>query len=290
MSEQNFLVGQFEAKRAHLKAVAFRILGSPTEAEDAVQEAWLRLSRTETGEINNIGGWLTTVVSRVCLDLLRKKKSRREDLFGPDLPDAVANVQEAGRAEHDLILADSVGLALQVVLQTLSASERIAFVLHDMFDLPFDDIARVLDRTPMAARQIASRARRRVQGKAETTSPKQPTDHTVVEAFLAASRDGDMAGLLTVLDPDIVFRADAEAMRLGSADALRGAQAVGNAFLGRARSARPGLIDGGLGVVVAPSGKLLLVLEMVIIDGRITEISSIADHNHLRALDIAVLD
>lgn len=290
MDEKIFLAEQFNANRTHLRSVAYRMLGSTSEAEDAVQEAWMRLSRAESADIRNIGGWLTTVVSRVCLDMLRSRKSRREDPFSPGMPEPAADPHEPGGFEHEAMLADSVGLAMLVVLQHLAPAERIAFVLHDMFDLPFDEIAVIIDRSSEATRQLASRARRRVQGKALDEPGDIKANRSVVSAFLAASRDGDLAGLLAVLDPDVVFRADAAAMKLGAKAELRGANAVSAAFSGRARNAHVVLIDNAVGVMVAPDDKLLLVIDMEIRNGKIVAIHSIADPNHLKELELVDLE
>ncbi len=220
MHENDGLADRFEASRNHLRAVAYRMLGSMSEADDAVQEAWLRVSRSGTSGVENLGGWLTTVVARVCLDLLRSRKSRREEPLGVHLQDPIAN------PEHEALLADSVGLALLVVLETLAPAERLAFVLHDMFAVPFDEIAPIVGRSPAAARQLASRARRRVQGAATVSDTDRARQREVVDAFLAASRGGDFAALLAVLDPDVVLRADRAAVEMGSAKEVRGAAAV----------------------------------------------------------------
>jgi RNA polymerase sigma factor (sigma-70 family) len=286
MDEQKFLADQFKANRTHLRAVAYRMLGSASEAEDALQEAWIRLSGADAGAIKNLGGWLTTVISRVCLDMLRSRKARREDGFGPDVPEPSVSPHEAGGFEHETMLADSVGLAMLVVLQQLTPAERIAFVLHDMFDLPFEEIGPIVERTPVAARQLASRARRRVQGKPAPDEAALAGNRRIVSAFLAASRDGDFTGLLAVLDPDVVFRADAAAMKLGALAEVRGADAVGKAFVGRARNAEVALIDNAIGVLVAPAGNLLLVLNVVVRNGKIVEISSVANPDALEAVDL----
>jgi RNA polymerase sigma-70 factor (ECF subfamily) len=295
MNEENFraddfLAEQFKANRSHLKSVAYRMLGSASEAEDAVQEAWLRLSRTDTAEVRNLGGWLTTVVSRICLDMLRSRKQRREDPFGPGVAEPSVSQSDPGGFEHEAMLADSIGLAMLVVLQQLTPAERIAFVLHDMFDLPFDDIADIVDRSPEATRQLASRARRRVQGKAAPDESELASNRSIISAFLTASRTGDLSGLLAVLDPNVVMRADAAAVRLGAVSSqTRGADAVAQAFAGRARNAQVGLIDGAVGVIIAPEGKLRLVLEVTIRDGRIVEISSVADGDTLAKMELTVL-
>jgi len=290
MSEENFLAEQFKTNRSHLKSVAYRMLGSMTEAEDAVQEAWLRLSRSDTADISNLGGWLTTVVSRICLDMLRARKQRREDPFEPGVTEPSVSQSDPGGFEHEAMLADSIGIAMLVVLQQLTPAERIAFVLHDMFDLPFDEIADIVDRSPEAARQLASRARRRVQGKASPDDAELAGNRSIISAFLTASRTGDLTGLLAVLDPNVVMRADGAAMRLGAIPpSTRGADAVAQAFAGRARNAQVGLIDGAVGVIIAPEGNLRLVLEVTIRDGRIVEISSVADKDTLAEMELTVL-
>ena len=287
MNEQNFLAEKFEANRGHLRRVAYRMLGSLSEADDAVQEAWLRLARADTGDVRNLSGWLTTVVARVCLDMLRGRKSRREEPMGPHVPEPVVGPHDATAQEAEM--ADSVGLALLVVLEALAPAERIAFVLHDMFDLPFDEIAPIVGRSEAAARQLASRARRRVQGADKHPDIDVSSQQTVVDAFLAAARNGDFEGLLAVLDPDVVVLADDAAMRLGGLRELRGADAVAKAFMGRARNARSALVNGVVGAVVAPRGRLLLVLNIAIANGRIVEIDTVADPERLRDFDLAVL-
>jgi len=289
MDERKFLARQFEANRAHLRAVAYRMLGSLSEAEDAVQESWLKLSRADVEGVANLGGWLTTVVARVCLDHLRRRRSRREDPLEPDGPEQPARPDDAADPEHEAAMADSVGLALLVVLQTLAPAERVAFVLHDMFDLTFDEIAPILGRTPATTRQLASRARRRVQGAPRTPDADLARRRQVVDAFLAASRGGRFEDLLAVLDPGIVVRPDAAAVRAGAPGEIRGADAVARFFLGRATGARAALVDGAVGAVVAPQGRLFLALGFTIEDGRITAIEAIADPERLRRLDLAVL-
>jgi RNA polymerase sigma factor (sigma-70 family) len=286
MDKQKILAERFEANRGHLRAVAYRILGSASEADDAVQEAWLRLARSDAGEIGNLGGWLTTVVARVCLDMLRARKSKREEPLGPHVPEPTVS---SASTEQEAEMAESVGLAVLVVLQTLAPAERIAFVLHDMFDLPFDEIASIVGRTPAAARQLASRARRRVQGAERPDETELTRKQKIVDAFLAAARGSDLQGLLAVLDPDVVFRADDAAARLGDARELRGADAVARSFLGRAQAARPALIDGALGVVVAPNGRLLLVLNVAITHGKIAAINAVADPERLGEVELSVL-
>ena len=288
MEKEKWLAGQFEAHRDHLQRVAYRMLGSTGEADDAVQEAWLRLSRTEPEGIENLGGWLTTVVARVCLDTLRSRKSRREEPLDGE-PEPSAGHAAANDPEREAEFADHVGLALLVVLEALAPAERVAFVLHDMFDLPFEEIAPIVGRSPAAARQLASRARRRVRGSAKTADADVASRRPVVDAFLAAARSGDMAGLLAVLDPDVVLHADRAAVRLGGVAALRGAEAVAANFKGKAQAARPALVDGVLGVVVAPQGHLLLVLNLTFAGDRIAAIEVVADRDRLGALDLSTL-
>jgi RNA polymerase sigma factor (sigma-70 family) len=298
MDEHDFLAEQFEENRAHLRAVAYRMLGSPSEAEDAVQEAWLRLGRSDTSGVENLRGWLTTVVARVCLDMLRSRTSRREESLGEPLgarfPDPIVGRQEGGiDPEHEALLSDSVGLALVVVLETLSPAERLAFVLHDMFSVPFEEIAPIVGRSPAATRQLASRARRRVRGAAPVPDADLARQREVVNAFLAAARGGDFDALVEVLDPDVVLRADSGAVRVGASTSreIRGAPAVARrAAKGRARAARPALVNGAVGVVVAPRGRLLMVLGFTISGGKIVEIDVVADPERLRQLDLAVVD
>lgn len=285
MSEKNFLADRFEADRTRLRGVAYRMLGSLPEAEDAVQEAWLRLSRTDTAGVDNLSAWLTTVTSRVCLDMLRSKKSRREGALLDGGPEPSISGEEA--IERETILADSVGLALLVVLQALGPAERIAFVLHDLFDMPFDAIAPIVDRTPEAARQLASRARRRVRG-GESLDPVQIAQKSVVDAFLTASRTGDLAGLMAVLDPNVVVRADVFAGG-GQTRELRGAEKVAAFYDGLAVMARTVLIDGVIGAVVAPRGKLYAMLDIRIENGRVVEITVTGDPERLAAVEVSVL-
>src|SRR5215211_7925341 len=226
MSERDWLADRFEANRSHLRAVAYRMLGSVTEADDAVQESWLRLSRANADDVENLQAWLTTVVGRVCLDMLRARKSRREEPLGPHVPEPIVSREDAADPEHEALLADSVGLALLVVLETLGPAERLAFVLHDMFGVPFDEIAPIVGRSPAAARQLASRGRRRVRGAAPVPDADPARQRQVVDAFLAAAREGDLAALLRVLDPDVLLRADYGAVPPGASRELRGARAV----------------------------------------------------------------
>ena len=290
MDEHEWLAERFEANRTHLRAVAYRMLGSRTEADDAVQEAWLRLSRSGTSGVENLRGWLTTVVARVCLDMLRSRKSRRERPLGADVPEQIASREDGIDPEHEALLADSVGLALLVVLETLTPAERVAFVLHDMFDLPFDEIAPIVGRSPAAARQLASRARRRVQGAATVPDADRTRRREVVDAFLAASRGGDLVALLALLDPDVVLRADPAAVQAGAEEEVRGATAVAKTFSGRARAAQPALVNGVTGLVWAPGGKPRVVFGFTIERGKIVEIDLVADPERVRELDLVVLN
>lgn len=287
MDAKNFLAERFEADRSRLRAAAYRMLGSSSEAEDAVQETWLRLSRTDADTVDNLGGWLTTVVARVCLDMLRSRRSLREEPLGPGVPEPVAG--GADNPDHGMALADSIGLALLVVLEKLAPAERVAFVLHDMFDLPFEEIAPIVERTPDAARQLASRARRRVQG-VDVQSADRTRQRQVVDAFLAASRNNDFEALLAVLDPDVVFRADAAAVRMGGIAEIRGATSVANTFKGRAQGARPALVDGRVALVVAPGGTLRVVLRLTFLDNRIAGIEAVAERTQLDGMDVTALD
>lgn len=286
MDEKKFWAEQFEANRPRLRAVAYRMLGSAAEVDDAVQETWLRLSRTEAAAVDNLGGWLTTVIARICLDMLRSRKSRREEPISPDVPEPIAD----NPTERETELADSVGAALLVVLQTLAPAERLAFVLHDMFAVPFEEIAPIVGRTPAAARQLASRARRRVQGAPATPEPDLSRQRGIVEAFLAASRNGDFEGLLAVLAPDVVVRADEAAQRLGSLPEIRGATAVAESFKGRAQAAQPALVDGEIGVAVILGGRLRVVLRITISGDRIAAIDATANAADIEALDVEMLD
>jgi RNA polymerase sigma-70 factor (ECF subfamily) len=289
MDEHDWLAERFEAHRTHLRAVAFRMLGSPSEADDAVQEAWLRLSRSGAGGVENLGGWLTTVVGRVCLDMLRSRTSRREEPLGTHVPEPIVEREDEVDPEHEALMADSVGSALLVVLDTLSPSERLAFVLHDMFGVPFEEIAPIVGRSPAAARQLASRGRRRVRGAAAAPQADQARRREVVEAFLAASRGGDFEALLAVLDPDVVLRADGAAVRLGASREVRGAPAVAETFSGRARAAQPVLVDGAPGLVWASGGRPRVVFGFTITDGRIVEIEMVADPERIGQLDLSIL-
>ncbi len=293
MDEHDQLAESFEEHRTRLRAVAYRMLGSVSEADDAVQEAWLRLSRSETGDVMNLGAWLTTVVARVSLNMLRTRRTRREEPLGFHLPDPIVDRADGTDPEHEALLSDAVGLALLVVLETLTPAERLAFVLHDMFAVPFDEIAPIVDRSPDAARQLASRARRRVQGENAVPDADRDTQREVVDAFLAASRDGDFEALLAVLDPDVVLRADVGALAPAGAREVRGAAAVA----GQAREysqlgllVRPALINGVAGAVTVRDGVPFSVGAFTIRDRRIVAIHILADPERLRRLDLTILD
>jgi RNA polymerase sigma factor (sigma-70 family) len=296
MDEHDFLAEQFEENRTHLRAVAYRMLGSISEADDALQEAWLRLSRSETSGIENLGGWLTTVVARVCLDMLRSRRSRREGPLGVYVPEPIVSRQDGIDPEQEALLADSVGLALLVVLETLSPAERLAFVLHDMFAMPFEEIAPLVGRSEVAARQLASRARRRVRGAAPSPDADLTRQREVVDAFLAAARDGDFEALVAVLDPDVVLRSDGGVLRAGLTREVRGAAAVAEQALNfskfiRSARARPALVNGAAGVVSwSPDGRLFAVMGFTVRHGKIVEIDILADPERLSQLDLALLD
>jgi RNA polymerase sigma factor (sigma-70 family) len=289
MDEHDWLAERFEEHRTHLRGVAYRMLGSPNEADDAVQEAWLRLSRADTSDVENLGGWLTTVVARVCLNMLRSRKSRSEEPLDAHVPEPIVSREAGIDPEHGALLADSVGLALLVVLETLAPAERVAFVLHDMFDLPFAEIAPIVGRSPAATRQLASRARRRVQGTATVPDADLTRRREIVDAFLAASRGGNFDALLAMLDPDVVLRADPAAVRAGASKEVRGAAAVADTFSGRARFAQPALVNGAVGAVWAPGGRPRVVFGFTIKREKIVEIELLADPERLRELDLAVL-
>ena len=287
MDGKNWQAEKFEANRPHLRAVAYRMLGSRTEAEDAVQEAWLRLLKADRSEIENLGGWLTTVTARICLDLLRARKSRREEPLTVLIPEPAVTHE----AEQDALLADSVGLALLVVLEKLNPAERLAFVLHDMFDVSFDDIAPIVGRTTVATRQLASRARHRVQETPVAMEADLARQRHVVDAFFAASRGGDMHALLAVLDPEAVFRPDAVAARMGSVGEIRGRVDVAKTFNGRAQAARLAVIDGAVGAIVVIGGQLRIALHFTVNeDGMVTTIDAMADPQQLRKLDIVLIE
>jgi RNA polymerase sigma factor (sigma-70 family) len=290
MNEREYLAERFEEHRSHLRAVAYRMLGSLSDVDDAVQEAWLRLSRAEDAGIHNLGGWLTTVVARVCLDMLRSRQSRREEPFAPNAQEEpAATGTPASSPEQEVLLADSVGLAMLVVLDRLTPAERLAFVLHDMFAVPFEEIAPIVGRSAEATRQLASRARRRVRGGGSEPTSDLVRQREVVDAFLAALRGGDFEGLLAVLDPDLVVRTD----MAGALAEVRGAavwakQAV--AFGQLARLVRPALVNGAIGVVMAPRGRLSRALTFRIVNGKITEIEVIGDSARLGELEVSIVD
>lgn len=292
MTENGWLAGEFEQNRGHLRAVAYRMLGSLNEADDAVQEAWLRLSRTDAAEINNLGGWLTTVTARVCLDMLRARKSRREESADAHAVEPPATGKRTLNPEQEALLADSVGLALLVVLDRLSPPERVAFVLHDTFGLSFDEIAAIVGRTPTATRQLASRARRRVQGVSKVADADLRQQREVVDSFLAALRAGDFEGLVAVLDPDVVVHIDEAAGRAGAPVEVHGAREWARgavSFAAMAKLVRPALLDGSVGLVWAPKGRLMRAVRVRIQDGKIAEVDIIADRARLRKLHLAVL-
>ena len=288
MSDSDWQVEQFEQHRPHLRAVAYRMLGSMTEADDALQEAWIRLSRSDTAAVDNLGAWLTTVVGRVCLDALRARRSRREDYIGTWLPEPVVIPDDGPGPEQEALIADSVGLALFVVLETLSPPERLAFVLHDMFAVPFDEIAPIIDKSPEAARQLASRARRRVQGAAPDADADLPHQREVVDAFLLAARTGDFEALVAVLDPDVVFRIDAGAGSPLARPPVSGAAAVAEQILARgtrfAPHARPAIVNGAAGVVVGAGRRPFAVGGFTVARGRIVEIDLIIDPEKLHGI------
>jgi RNA polymerase sigma-70 factor, ECF subfamily len=293
MTDGEELARAFEAHRVHLRAVAYRMLGSLSDADDAVQEAWLRLSRSDATAVENLGAWLTTVVGRVCLDMLRSRRSRREEAIGTRVPEPIVSREDGTDPEHQALLADSVGLALLVVLEQLSPAERLAFVLHDMFAISFDEIAPIVGRTPVAARQLASRARRRVQG-APPPDADVGRQRRVVDAFLAAARGGDFDALVALLHPDVVMRIDRGMAQRGAPSELRGARAIAaqaRTFAPLARLARPALVNGAAGFVVAREGHApLAVAGFTVVDGRIVEIDLLADPIRLGALDLTALD
>ncbi|WP_406283280.1 sigma-70 family RNA polymerase sigma factor [Embleya sp. NBC_00896] len=292
MHEHAWSAERFEEDRAHLRAVAYRMLGSASEADDAVQETWLRASRAGTEGVENLTGWLTTVVARVCLNMLRSRETRREDPLDAHAPDPTFGQEEGADPEQEALMADSVGLALLVVLDTLAPAERLAFVLHDMFAVPFDEIGPMLERSPAAARQLASRARRRVKGGTPAPDTDPTRRRVVVDAFLAATRGGDFEALVALLHPDVVLRADPAVgptlepvVILGAHTVAKGAMAA----MGRARFTGPALIDGTVGLVMAPRGRLFLVLCFTVTDDGITGIDVIADPDRLREIDLGVL-
>jgi RNA polymerase sigma-70 factor, ECF subfamily len=288
-----WLARRFEEHRTHLRAVAYRMLGSISEADDALQEAWLHLSRPDTAEVQNLKGWLTTIVARVCLDMLRSRRSRREEPLGTHLPDPIVSRPEGIDPEHEALLADSVGLALLVVLETLTPAERLAFVLHDMFSVPFGEIAPIVGRSQAATRQLASRARRRVQGADMVPEADLTRQREIVDAFLAAARDGEFEALVAVLDPEVVLRSDGGVLRPGASVVLHGARAVAEQALAFSRLSpfvRPALVNGVAGVVVARRGRPFSVMGFTVRRGKIVEIDILADPERLSQLELAVLD
>jgi RNA polymerase sigma factor (sigma-70 family) len=291
VEERDWLAAQFEEHRTRLRAVAYRMLGSLSEADDAVQEAWLRLNRTDARELENLGGWLTTVVARISLNMLRSRKARREEPLAGRLPDPLIDRPDGIDPEHEALLADSVGLALLVVLETLSPPERLAFVLHDVFALPFDEIAAIVDRSPEAARQLANRARRRVRAERTVPDADLKTQREVIDAFLAAARDGDFDRLVAVLDPDVVLRQDFGPV--GGSREMRGAAAVAGQALGYAQiglDVRPALINGVAGAVAFRHGRPFSIGAVTVRNGKIVELDFLADPERLRELDLTILD
>ncbi len=292
MAENDWLAEQFEEQRPHLQGVAYRLLGSLNEADDAVQEAWLRLSRSDVNGIENLSGWLTTVVSRVCLDMLRSRKSRREESLDAAWPESVASQDEGTAPEREALLAESVGLALLVVLEKLPPAERIAFVLHDLFAVSFEEIASIVDRSPVATRQLASRARRRVQGAPAGSDTDRARQREIIEAFRAASRRGDFSALLALLDSEVVVEADPQIVPQGAPTRVLGAQAAAEqaqTYARLARFAQLALVNGSVGIVVAPRGRTFAVLAFKIMNDKIIEIDVIADPARLQKLDLAIL-
>jgi RNA polymerase sigma-70 factor (ECF subfamily) len=293
VDDRAWLAQRFEEQRPRLRAVAYRMLGSVSEADDAVQEAWLRLSRSDPRGVENLGAWLTTVVARVALNLLRSRAQRREEPLDVHVPDPIVSPESGLDPEHEAVLADSVGLALLVVLEMLTPAERLAFVLHDMFGVPFEEIAPMIERTPAAARQLASRARRRVRGRAPAPDPDLARQRAVVDAFFAAARDGDFDGLVAVLDPDVVLPSDGGTRRTRLSVVYRGASTVAEQAITFGRLspfARPALVNGAAGVVVAAQGRPLSVMGFTVTDGRIVAIDVLSDPDRLARLDLAVLD
>ncbi|MFI1466237.1 RNA polymerase sigma factor SigJ [Streptomyces wuyuanensis] len=293
MDDHELLARRFEEHRSHLRAVGYRMLGSLAEADDAVQEAWLRLSRSDTSGVENLGGWLTTVVGRICLDMLRSRTSRREDPLDVRVPDPVISDLRGADPEQEALITDSVGLAMLVVLDTLAPAERLAFVLHDMFAVPFDEIAPIVDRAPAATRQLASRARRRVQGAGPAPDRDVARQREVVEAFVAASRGGDFEALVALLDPDITLRVDGGVLARNLSKVVQGAKSVaGQALMYQrfAPLARLVLVNGTVGTLTAPEGEARSVMSFTVADGRVVRIDILADPERLALLDISGLD
>jgi RNA polymerase sigma factor (sigma-70 family) len=289
MDAHDWLAERFEEHRTHLRAVAYRVLGSAADADDAVQEAWLRLARSDSAQVENLGGWLTTVVARVSLNMLQSRRNRREEPAGTHLPEEPAQAADGTGPEHQAVLADSVGLALLVVLDTLAPAERLAFVLHDMFAIPFEEIAPIVERSPAATRQLASRARRRVQGADTTPDADLTRRREIVRAFFTASRTGDLGALVATLDPDVVLRADRTAVRLGAQAEVRGAEPVAGFFAGRARGAKLVLINGVTGAMWAAGGRPRVVFSFTLTGGKITAIDLLGDPAVLSQLDLVPL-
>jgi RNA polymerase sigma factor (sigma-70 family) len=293
MHEREFLAQHFEEHRTRLRAVAYRMLGSLSEADDAVQETWLRLSRIDADEVENLGGWLTTVVARVSLNMLRSRRSRREEPIEVRMPEPIVDRADGTDPEHEALLADSVGLALLVVLESLNPAERLAFVLHDMFAVPFDEIAPIVDRSPDAARQLASRARRRVHGETAIPDADIDTQREVLNAYLAAAREGDFEALLEVLDPDVVLRADRGAVSIGASRVVRGAANVAGQALAFSRldvEVRQALVNGAVGTVTLRGGRPFAIAGFTIRNRRIVEMDVLADPERLSQLDLVILD
>jgi RNA polymerase sigma factor (sigma-70 family) len=291
MSELDWLAGRFEANRTRLHAVAYRMLGSAGEAEDAVQEAWLRVSRAGAGDVENLAGFLTTITARICLNMLQARRSRPEEPAGTHPPEPAAAHQDGQDPEDQAVIADSVGQALLVVLDTLTPAERVAFVLHDMFAVPFEDIAPIVDRTPAAARQLASRARRRIQGTGQDAPAADGTrQRELVAAFLAASQRGDFAALLEMLDPGVVYRADQAGVRMGGPGEVRGPAEVAAIFSGRAQAAQLASVNGTAAIVWAAGGQPRVIFTFTIDRGKITAIDMTADPGQLRQLDVTILN
>jgi RNA polymerase sigma-70 factor (ECF subfamily) len=293
LDEHDWLAERFEAERPHLRAVAYRLLGSLSEADDAVQESWLHLNRSDSHFITNLSGWLTAVVARICLDMLRSRASRREELLEGQLPDPIISRAEGMDPEQEVLLAESVGLALQVVLDTLEPAERVAFVLHDVFAVPFDEIAPLVGRSPMATRQLASRARRRVQGAAPVPDADRAQSRAVVDAFFAAVGQGDFAALLAVLDPDVVVRADYGAQAGIAPRQVRGARVAAEGairFAQFARFAQPVLVNGAVGVIARSGGQPYAVVAFTVRQGKVAEMDILADATRLSQLDLSALD
>jgi RNA polymerase sigma factor (sigma-70 family) len=292
MHDDELLAHRFEQHRPHLRAVAYRMLGSLTEADDALQEAWVRLARTDAGDIENLGGWLTTVVSRICLNVLRSRAARAEEPLELRVADPIVSAADGVDPEQEAMLSDGVGLALMVVLDTLAPAERLAYVLHDLFAMPFEDIAPVVERSPAATRQLASRARRRIAVQSPRPADDLGRQRQAVDAFFAAARDGDFEALVAVLDPDVILRSDGGTVRAGATVLVRGAAEVASRALTFARLSphvRPALVNGVAGVVVAPGGRPFSIMAFTVSDGRIVAIDALADPDRLRRVDLSAL-